>query len=168
MRKGKMRKKLLCGFFMAMAVFLLVACGKEQNQDRQNQNADTETLAIQYLGVSDQKLVKDKGKGVENTSTVDGEEVILSRVYREKFLGFDSELTVMLSSDGTVEYMLYSLNGEKDAVVAAINQYLDKEKPDEVSDGDTAIGYKAIWRQEPYIYTMIAEENQIGIAVIKE
>ena len=83
-------------------------------------------------------------------------------------LGYDSELTVMLSSKGTVEYALYSLEGDKEAVAAALSETLRKPGPDEIDTSSPGLGYKAIWRQEAYIYTMIAEENRVTIAVIKE
>ena len=166
MKIAMLQKKWALGIMVFIGIFLLTACGEENETAPNQENEDA--IAVQYLGVSDEVLVDAKGNGVENKSTVDGKEVILSRVYKEKFLGFDSELTVMLSSDGVVEYMLYSLNGEKDAVVKAINEALKKEKPDEVEEENASIGYKAIWRQDGYIYTMIAEENQIGVAVIKE
>ena len=152
---------------LSVCLVLFAACGNTEDEDRRQTEAGSET-ASQYLGKSEKALVDAKGKGIENKSIVDGEEIILSRVYKEKFLGFDSELTVMLSSDGVVEYLLYSMNGEKDQVVTAINGFLGKSEPDQVEEKDANIGYKAIWRQDKYIYTMIAEENQISVAIIKE
>ena len=121
-----------------------------------------------YLGGSDAELVQGIGKGTENIAVIDGKKVILSRVYQEKFLGYDSELTVMLSGDGKVEYALYSLTGEREAVAAAISASLGKDAPDRIEKGTPGLGYKAFWRQKSYLYTMIAGENQVTVAVIKE
>ena len=145
---------LLCG------VVLWSACGQEADLNGPFQTS--------YLGGSDAELVQGKGKGTENIAVVDGKKVILSRVYQEEFFGYDSELTVMLSSDGRVEYALYSLAGEREAVAAAISAALGKEAPDRVEEGTPGIGYQALWRQKPYLYTMIAGENGVTVAVIKE
>lgn len=166
-----MRKKsngCFC-FCLLLGIILFVGCGspaeKWGEHQQENVNASFRTA---YLGNSDQVLVKEKGTGIENIAVVDGKKVILSRVYQEKFLGYDSELTVMLSSGGTVEYALYSLEGEKEAVAAALSEILGKTEPDMVDTQEPGLGYKAIWRQDAYIYTMIAEENRVTVAIIKE
>ena len=122
-------------------LFVLVACGKERGG---LPDAGTQPFQAEYLGGSDQALVQ------------------------EKFLGYDSELTVMLSSSGMVEYVLYSLTGEKEAIAAALSQSLEKSTPDEVSASVPGLGYKAIWHKEPYLYTMIGDGSQVTIAIIKE
>lgn len=146
-------------------LLVLVACGKERGE---LPDAGTQPFQTEYLGGSDQALVQAKGTGIENIAVIDGKEVILSRVYQEKFLGYDSELTVMLSSSGMIEYVLYSLTGEKEAVAAALSQALGKSTPDEVSASVPGLGYKAIWHKGPYLYTMIGDGSQVTIAIIKE
>lgn len=146
-------------------LLVLVACGKERDE---LPDAGMQPFQTEYLGGSDQALVQAKGTGIENIAVIDGKEVILSRVYQEKFLGYDSELTVMLSSSGMIEYALYSLTGEKEAVAAALSQALGKSTPDEVSASVPGLGYKAIWHKGPYLYTMIGDGSQVTIAIIKE
>lgn len=172
MRQEKITYVSLC---LCAVLLLFSACGKESGQPQQPkqpqhpQQPGSIANAVDYLGKADRELIAAKGNGIENISVIDGENVILSRVYREKFLGFDSELTVMLSSRGMVDYLLYSLSGEKEAVAAAISQSLGKAKPDQIEDDKTsAVGYKAIWRQDGIIYTMIAEDHLITVAVIQE
>ncbi len=156
----------LC-FLLGMIVFS--ACGSEGTGKQNGENKASENLfQTAYLGKSDRELVRTKGKGIENIAVVDGKKVILSRVYQEDFLGYDSELTVMLSSGGAVEYGLYSLDGDREAVAAAISASLGKSAPDETTTGAPGVGFKAVWRQKPYLYTMIAEEDQVTVAIIKE
>lgn len=168
-----MRKqtKRITYFSLLLGVLLFAGCGglaEDGGNTQQEKQTNTDSFQTAYLDGSDRELVRAKGTGVENIAVVDGKKVILSRVYQEKFLGYDSELTVMLSSAGTVEYALYSLEGEKEAVASALSAALGKATPDAIDTQGPGLGYKAIWRQGAYIYTMIAEENRVTVAVIKE
>ena len=74
-------------FYLLLGVVLFAGCGGLSEDGTGEQRKErTQSFLSAYLGDSDQVLVRDKGTGIENIAVIDGKEVILSRVYQEKFL----------------------------------------------------------------------------------
>ena len=134
--------------------------GEDQEPGGDEQPDDPETVEKSYqladfLGKDDKAVQEAKGsEGQAGTVEIDGQEYLLSRIYNEKFFGFDAEVTYTYQDNQQVGQIsaLY-VEGSLQEIIDRMTEKLGE--PFSVNQGGDNYVLKAVWKTDEITYQLV-------------
>ena len=134
--------------------------GEDQEPGGDEQPYDPETVEKSYqladfLGKDDKAVQEAKGsEGQAGTVEIDGQEYLLSRIYNEKFFGFDAEVTYTYQDNQQVGQIsaLY-VEGSLQEIIDRMTEKLGE--PFSVNQGGDNYVLKAVWKTDEITYQLV-------------
>lgn len=134
--------------------------GEDQEPGGDEQPDDPEAVEKSYqladfLGKDDKAVQEAKGsEGQAGTVEIDGQEYLLSRIYNEKFFGFDAEVTYTYQDNQQVGQIsaLY-VEGSLQEIIDRMTEKLGE--PFSVNQGGDNYVLKAVWKTDEITYQLV-------------